>query len=100
VLLLVAVLLVLVVVGLMPPSRQIAPLGTREIAGYVLGMIMLGGFSAVFRLGDGEGRVLCDPRGPIQFHALWHLFSAALVLLAYDYFTRVADVPGERILAD
>jgi hypothetical protein len=66
----------------------------------VIGSIILGAFTAVFYLGDGEGRVLCDPDGPIQFHALCHLFSAALGLLAYDYFTRVADLQGERILAD
>ena len=61
---------------------------------------MLGMFSAVCWMSDGYGRVLCDPKGPIQFHALAHLFSAMLLLLAYDYFTRVADLPGERILAD
>jgi hypothetical protein len=100
VLILVAGLLVLVGVGFFPPSRQITPLTYREITGYLMGMLMLGIFAAVCRLGDGEGRVLCDPHGPIQFHALWHLFSAALLLVAYDYFTRVADLPGERILAD
>jgi hypothetical protein len=99
-LLLVAVLIVLMIAGCFQPSRQVRALSFREIAGYVMGMIALGGFAAVCRLGDGEGRVLCDPNGPVQFHALWHLFSAALLLLGYDYFTRVADQPGERILVD
>jgi hypothetical protein len=94
------VLVVFVVVGFLAPSRQLTPLSYREIGGYVMGMLMLGMFAAVCNLGDGEGHVLCDPRGPIQFHALSHLFGAALLLLGYDYFARVADLPGERILAD
>lgn len=98
--LMVLALLVLLVAGLFAPSRQIRPLSYREVGGYVMGMLMLGSFATVFRLGDGYGRVLCDPNGPFQFHALWHLFSAGLLLVAYDYFTRVADLPGERILAD
>ena len=97
---LVVVLLALMGAGLLAPSRQIRPLLYREIGGYVMGTIGLGMFSAVCRLGDGDGRVLCDPTGPVQFHALWHLFSAMLLLVAYDYFARVADQPGERILAD
>ncbi len=97
---LVVVLLTLMAAGFFAPSRQITPLSYREIGGYVMGTIMLGMFAAVCRLGDGYGRVLCDPDGPVQFHALWHLFSAMLLLLGYDYFARVADQPGERILAD
>ncbi len=96
----VGVLFLLTAVGFAAPSRQIKALSYREIAGYLMGMIALGLFATVFRLGDGDGRVLCDPDGPFQFHAMWHLFSAMLLLVAYDYFTRVADLQGERIFAD
>jgi hypothetical protein len=43
----------------------------------------------VFRLLDGDGKPLCLPDGianVVQGHALWHVFSAATLLLLYDFF--------------
>jgi hypothetical protein len=99
-LVLVGILLVLMVAGCFPPSRQLRALSHREITGFALATVMLGGFAAITRLTDGAGRVGCDPHSPLQNHALWHLFAAALLVLGYDFFARIADQPGERILAD
>jgi hypothetical protein len=39
--------------------------------------LLLFGASLVFNLLGRSGSVTCDPDSVIQFHALWHLFSAA-----------------------
>jgi Ceramidase len=96
----VLVLVVLLVLGVFVRNRAGAKMTGREVIGYSMGMGGLGAFSAAFRLTDGAGRVGCDPGNPLQFHALWHLFSAALLLLAFDFFARVGEQPGDRMLAD
>jgi hypothetical protein len=52
-----------------------------------------GAIAAFFRFGDGGGRFLCEPHAFIQPHSIWHVASAALVLLAYDFFAR-SSRPG------
>lgn len=94
------ILIVFLIGGMLLRIRRQAALSRREVGGYVMGLLMLGLFAGAFRLGDGPGRVLCDPNGPFQFHALWHLFSAMMLLVTYDYFTRVSNTQGERIFAD
>lgn len=59
----------------------------------IIGVIAIVGFTC--RLGDGydnsEGvrKFLCNPDGAIQAHALWHILSAAALLLTYDLFAQL-----------
>ena len=53
---------------------------------YLLAFTIAGAAAATFRFGDGNGRWLCRPYAPIQPHAIWHVASAALLFLAYDFF--------------
>jgi hypothetical protein len=53
-------------------------------------MAALTGLAVLFRKGDGPSNVFCSPGSIVQAHALWHILSAATLLLAYDSFARLA----------
>jgi hypothetical protein len=75
-------------------KKLVKPLWDLEKAWYstLLGFLLIG--SGVFRLFDGNGQFLgidkfgCLPKSPLQFHALWHVFSAATLLVGYNYLSR------------
>ena len=51
------------------------------------------GFGQVIWLLSRDGAPLCDPDSLLQGHALWHLTSAAAVLLVYRYLTSEQITP-------
>jgi hypothetical protein len=56
---------------------------------YFAVILVAAGPGLAFRLLDGDGKPLCCPDGIarlVQGHALWHVFSAATLLLLYDFF--------------
>jgi len=61
------------------------------------GLCVITALAVLFQLGDGYqsagGRVtrdvLCNPNALIQPHALWHVLSAAVLLLTYDLFAQL-----------
>lgn len=72
-------------------------------------LVLAGG--AFLRLTDGfdshggavTGKLLCKPHGVLQAHALWHLFSAAALLLTYDLlaqFSRGAAIDRPTIFGE
>jgi hypothetical protein len=101
---LIAVLVVLLLWGYFSGKDPKTDLSRYEKITYLTVVIILALPTALFRmldgLEDGVKKALCNPDGIFQAHALWHLFSALLLLICFDYFTRVANQPDERIFAD
>jgi hypothetical protein len=60
--------------------------------------ILLGVFATsafTFRLLDGKGdggapKAFCSPNSVVQAHALWHILSAAAILLTYEIYARIS----------
>jgi hypothetical protein len=88
------ILLVFLIIGFV---RAPAFLSQGQQAFYVLGVALAVGLSGVFRLLDGPGNPLCYPDGMLgilQSHAVWHVLSAALLFLTWDYFSSVSGDGG------
>jgi hypothetical protein len=95
------VLALVVIVGIVMLWLKLPkPLWDIEKVWYttILGILLIG--SGIFRLFDGTGTFLgiqkfgCLPHNPLQFHALWHLFSAATLLAGYNFFSRAFGDEG------
>jgi hypothetical protein len=102
---LVGVLAIFMCCGYFAAKDLRASLSTYEKVTYLSGVLMLAPFTAAFRLldgrySDGSEKPLCDAEGIFQAHALWHLLGALLLLIAFDYFARVANDADERIFGD
>lgn len=66
----------------------------------VTGFLLLAvGVGLLCRLGDGAGRFLSAPGSWLQAHAVWHVLSAAALLLTYELFARVAG-DDQRVFCD
>lgn len=48
-------------------------------------------------LEDAQPKMCCWEDGAIQAHALWHILSAATLLLGYDLFARLSITPKPRV---
>jgi hypothetical protein len=101
---LVGVLVILLFWGYVTGKDPSAKLSTYEKVTFLTVVIVLALPTAAFRLFDGyqsgAKKPLCDPDGLFQAHAMWHILSALLLLIAFDYFSRVANQSDERIFAD
>lgn len=101
---LVAILVVLLICGYVGGKDPKDNLSTYEKVTFLTVVIVLAIPTALFRLFDGVDKgvekALCDADGLFQAHAAWHVLSALLLLIAFDYFARVANESGERIFAD
>jgi len=84
-------------------TRLFHPLGDIDKIAYttVLGLLLVG--CAVFRLFDGYGTFLgiekfgCNGDSIFQFHAAWHICSAATLLIGYNFLARAFDDEGTII---
>ncbi|MEO8075537.1 MAG: ceramidase domain-containing protein [Acidobacteriota bacterium] len=101
---LVVVLVALLLWGYVGGKDPKSNLSTYEKITFLTVVIIIAIPTALFRLFDGleKGveKALCDPDGLFQAHAAWHMLSALLLLIAFDYFARVANESDERIFAD
>jgi hypothetical protein len=61
----------------------------RLLRAYFWGFIAFGIPAVFFRLNDGHGKLLCKPDGMLGFlqaHAMWHVLSAVVLLVGYNFF--------------
>ena len=99
------VLMTLILIGIIITSAVQGKVARQFGADYgwwylsleLLGVAAIAGVGFMFRLGDGYAKdsrgnivenFLCNPDSIVQSHALWHILSAAALLLAYDLFTQ------------
>jgi Ceramidase len=100
----VGLLVVLLFSGYVGGKDKKDDLSTYEKVTFLTVILILAIPTALFRFLDGIDngveKAFCDPDGLFQAHAAWHVFSALLLLIAFDYFTRIANQSDERIFAD
>jgi hypothetical protein len=109
---LVALMVGLLLAGYWTGKDEKDKLSTYEKVTFLTVVLIVAIPTVLFRFFDGLRKVvengvekdvekaLCDPDGLFQAHAGWHVLSALLLLIAFDYFTRVANQHDERIFAD
>jgi peptidoglycan/LPS O-acetylase OafA/YrhL len=101
---LIFVLLVLLFLGYINGKDPKTNLSHGEKGTFLAVLIVIAIPTGVFRLFDGYDngtrKFMCDPNWILQSHAMWHILSAALLLIGFDYFSRVANQSDERIFAD
>ena len=101
---LVFVLVVFLVTGYFSGQDSKKNLSTSEKIAFLLAVLIVAIPTTLCRFLDGVDngaeKALCSPNALLQAHAVWHVCSALLLLIGFDYFTRVANQPDERIFAD